>query len=141
MCVSRPGVRANGELSFPGKGRYAVSLDTDTGDSRFMTDTPKDLGSVSVLVPGKLHERSVARLGGAFDLVRIDRADPALLDEKLRRSVRGVAAMTTIDAAFIDSLPALEIIASFGVGYDSVDARHAASRGVVVTNTPDVLTE
>ena len=28
-----------------------------------------------------------------------------------------------------------------GVGYDSVDARHAGSRGIVVTNTPDVLTE
>ena len=49
--------------------------------------------------------------------------------------------MTGIDAAFIDSLPKLEIIASFGVGYDAVDARHAGTRGVMVTNTPDVLTE
>ena len=38
-------------------------------------------------------------------------------------------------------LPKLEIVASFGVGYDDVDARHAAARGVVVTNTPDVLTD
>ena len=49
--------------------------------------------------------------------------------------------MTAISAAFIDALPQLEIIANMGVGYDSVDARHAGSRGVVVTNTPDVLTE
>ena len=46
-----------------------------------------------------------------------------------------------INAAFIDALPNLEIIANFGVGYDAVDARHAAQRGVMVTNTPDVLTE
>ncbi|HET7411535.1 MAG TPA: 2-hydroxyacid dehydrogenase, partial [Pararhizobium sp.] len=45
------------------------------------------------------------------------------------------------DAAFIDALPNLEIIASFGVGYDAVDAKHAASRGIVVTNTPDVLSD
>ena len=49
--------------------------------------------------------------------------------------------MTAIDAAFIDALPKLEIIANMGVGYDSVDARHAGTRGIMVTNTPDVLTE
>ena len=44
-------------------------------------------------------------------------------------------------AAFMDALPKLEIVASFGVGYDSVDAGHAGKKGVMVTNTPDVLTE
>ena len=44
-------------------------------------------------------------------------------------------------AALIDSLPKLKIIAVHGVGYDGVDVEHARSRGVVVTNTPDVLTE
>ena len=38
-------------------------------------------------------------------------------------------------------LPKLEIIASFGVGYDHIDANAAAKRGIVVTHTPDVLTE
>ena len=39
-------------------------------------------------------------------------------------------------------LPNLDIIASFGVGYDHIDAHAAAARrGIVVTNTPDVLTE
>lgn len=45
------------------------------------------------------------------------------------------------DAALIDSLPKLEIIGNYGVGYDAVDARHAATKGVIVTHTPDVLTE
>lgn len=44
-------------------------------------------------------------------------------------------------AALIDSLPNLKIIAVHGVGYDGVDVAHARSRGVVVSNTPDVLTE
>ena len=46
-----------------------------------------------------------------------------------------------VDRALIERLPALEIIASFGVGYDGIDVAAAAERGVVVTNTPDVLTE
>jgi lactate dehydrogenase-like 2-hydroxyacid dehydrogenase len=45
------------------------------------------------------------------------------------------------DAALIDALPKLEIIANFGVGVDMVDLEHAERRGVIVTNTPDVLTE
>jgi lactate dehydrogenase-like 2-hydroxyacid dehydrogenase len=37
--------------------------------------------------------------------------------------------------------PKLEIAASFGVGYDHVDANYAREHNIVVTNTPDVLTE
>ena len=55
--------------------------------------------------------------------MRIERADPALLTRRdCGAPVRGIAAMSAINAAFIDSLPKLEIIASFGVGYDRVDA-------------------
>jgi lactate dehydrogenase-like 2-hydroxyacid dehydrogenase len=55
--------------------------------------------------------------------------------------VRGIAAFVPVRAPFIDALPKLEIVASFGVGYDAIDAKHCAKRGVMVTNTPDVLTE
>ncbi|MBX9740987.1 MAG: 2-hydroxyacid dehydrogenase [Beijerinckiaceae bacterium] len=46
-----------------------------------------------------------------------------------------------IDRGFLDRFPKLELVASLGVGYDHIDAAHAASRGILVTNTPDVLTE
>ncbi len=46
-----------------------------------------------------------------------------------------------IDAAMMDLLPKLELIANLGVGYDNIDAAAAAARGIVVTHTPDVLTE
>lgn len=59
------------------------------------------------------------------------------------RSIRGLVCggHSPIDAAFIRRFPNLEIIANFGVGYDSIDAEEAARQNVVVTNTPDVLTE
>lgn len=100
-----------------------------------------DRSAVTILVPGKLHERAVTRISEAFRMVRLERADPALLTGELTSSVRGIASATVIDADFIDALPNLEIIANFGVGYDVVDAAHAGRRGVMVTNTPDVLTE
>lgn len=99
------------------------------------------LKDVAVLVPGKLHEHTVQRVGDTFRMLRIERSDPALLTPETAREIRAVAAMTDIGPAFIDALPNLQIIASFGVGYDQVDAKYAATKGIMVTNTPDVLTE
>src|SRR3546814_788341 len=45
------------------------------------------------------------------------------------------------DLVLIEALPKLEIISSFGVGYDPIDIDGAKERKVVVTNTPDVLTD
>jgi lactate dehydrogenase-like 2-hydroxyacid dehydrogenase len=45
------------------------------------------------------------------------------------------------DAALMARLPALRIIGNYGVGYDSIELPEARRRGIVVTNTPDVLTE
>jgi lactate dehydrogenase-like 2-hydroxyacid dehydrogenase len=44
-------------------------------------------------------------------------------------------------AALMDKLPKLKLIAHFGVGVDSLDTDAAKSRGITITNTPDVLTE
>lgn len=46
-----------------------------------------------------------------------------------------------VQAALMDRLPNLEIIASFGVGYDSIDIAAARARDIRVTNTPDVLND
>jgi lactate dehydrogenase-like 2-hydroxyacid dehydrogenase len=43
------------------------------------------------------------------------------------------------DEAYMRQFPKLEIISSFGVGYDNIDAKTAARLGVIVTNTPGVL--
>ncbi|RWB57649.1 2-hydroxyacid dehydrogenase [Mesorhizobium sp.] len=96
---------------------------------------------VAILVPGHFNDHAAGRIDKAFRRVRIERADPSLVTGEMREAVRGIACFGGIDAAMIDALPNLEIIANFGVGYDSVDANHAAKRGVMVTNTPEVLTE
>jgi lactate dehydrogenase-like 2-hydroxyacid dehydrogenase len=49
-------------------------------------------------------------------------------------SVRG-------DKATLSRFPKLEIVASFGVGYDHIDAEYAREHNIIVANTPDVLTE
>jgi lactate dehydrogenase-like 2-hydroxyacid dehydrogenase len=48
---------------------------------------------------------------------------------------------TGVDAALMAALPNLRAVVNFGVGYDTTDADAAASRGILVSNTPDVLTD
>ncbi len=57
------------------------------------------------------------------------------------RAMAVSAPVEFIDEALLSRLPNLRIISSFGVGYDHIDALAAARRGIVVTHTPDVLTE
>ena len=104
-----------------------------------MTDSLRD---VTILVPAQaLRARSRRVSTAASTWCASSAPTPALVSGDVAGKVRGVAGMTAINAAFIDALPKLEIIANMGVGYDAVDARHAGTRGVMVTNTPDVLTE
>ena len=69
----------------------------------------------------------------------LERLTPAVA-EKIRgaavtyNSVRG-------DSKTLARFPKLEIVSSFGVGYDHIDANYAREHSIVVTNTPDVLTE
>src|SRR3982074_1455333 len=58
--------------------------------------------------------------------------------------IRGIAVTyhtVHADKTALARFPKLEIVASFGVGYDHVDSAYAREHNVVVTNTPDVLTE
>jgi glyoxylate reductase len=69
-----------------------------------------------------------------------------LTPEQLRERIgdkRGLICVLTdrVDEALLDAAPALEIVANIAVGYDNIDVPAAARQGVVVTNTPDVLTE
>ncbi|KAE9453432.1 hypothetical protein C3L33_14643, partial [Rhododendron williamsianum] len=56
------------------------------------------------------------------------------------RAVVGDAACGA-DSELIDSLPSLEIVASYSVGFDKIDLVKCEERGIRVTNTPDVLTD
>src|SRR5579864_3971810 len=69
----------------------------------------------------------------------LDRVSPAVASR-----IHGAAvtySTVRCDGAVMAMFPKLEIVASFGVGYDHVDANYAREHNIVVTNTPDVLTE
>lgn len=78
--------------------------------------------------------------------VEVSPHDRPLTREELLAAVKGRDAVLTqlvdrIDAEVLDAAPGLQIVANYGVGYDNIDVRAAAERGVTVTNTPGVLTE
>lgn len=93
----------------------------------------------AILVPGKIHPRVLDRLQAEFDILTAPQGAPLELGEADAARVRGIAVSGAVPAAWMERLPNLEIIANFGVGYDGVDVAAAASRGIIVTNTPDVL--
>lgn len=96
---------------------------------------------ISVLIPGKIHPRILERLEGRFRIVRAGREEVERLDDDTRKAIRAVAVFNDMPADLIDALPNLEIIGSFGVGYDGVDVQRAVERGIMVTHTPDVLND
>lgn len=95
-----------------------------------------------ILMPGRMMPSVGEALDKRFVVHRLYEAgDAAAKLEEVAPRIGAIAAGGKVDAALIDRLPKLEIVANFGVGYDGIDAAHAATRGVIVTNTPDVLTE
>jgi lactate dehydrogenase-like 2-hydroxyacid dehydrogenase len=98
-----------------------------------------------VLLIGPPKPVIVNGLAGAFNIIKLP--DAKERDKFFAESgprVRGMAVAATeerVDGPFMTRFPRLEIISSFGVGYDHVDAAWAGAHGITVTNTPDVLTE
>lgn len=100
----------------------------------------------ALLMTGSMMPLIEEQLQQAFDVHRL--AKPADLEATLAKVGESVEAICTsghtgvkVDDALMARLPKLKIVGNFGVGYDSVDAVAAGKRGIVVTNTPDVLTE
>jgi len=74
----------------------------------------------------------------------IEAQDREAFMASLADKVRGFAVTFSnipIDGKLMSRFPRLEIVASFGVGYDHVDAKWAGQHGIVATNTPEVLNE
>src|SRR5689334_18889693 len=98
----------------------------------------------SILVTYKLPSAAMAPLEAVGD-VEVYR-DGVLTHEELVRRVKGrqavvVAALDKIDKEVIDAGSDLKIVANVAVGYNNLDVPYARSKGIILTNTPDVLTE
>jgi lactate dehydrogenase-like 2-hydroxyacid dehydrogenase len=81
-----------------------------------------------------------------FEVHRLHETDnPAELLRKIGPQVRAICTGShtgvRTDQAMMEQCPNLKIIGNFGVGYDTIDIPAATRRGIVITNTPDVLSE
>ena len=97
-----------------------------------------------IIITARGHADTLATLQAEFTAHLLHEAgDRAAFLKQHAPRVRGLATFgpMPVDGKLMDALPRLEIIANFGVGYDSIDVQAAASRGIIVTNTPDVLNE
>ena len=93
---------------------------------------------------GPMMPHVMEALDSDFTVHRLwEAADKKALLAKVSDKVRGIATSGHLGASaeMIDALPKLEIIGCYGVGVDAIDLAHAAKRGVIVTNTPDVLND
>jgi glyoxylate reductase len=96
-----------------------------------------------VLLTCRIPSALLARLNEACDVERLDGpVAPSVLADRVRGKHALICLLTDeVGRAVIDAGQALRIIANIAVGYNNIDVAHARSRGIVVTNTPDVLTE
>ena len=84
-------------------------------------------------------------LGERF-LVRVHESETKPTADEIAAAAAGCAGIIplvrdVIDADLMDRLPGLLAIANYGVGYDNIEVEAATARGILVTNTPDVLTD
>lgn len=101
------------------------------------------MSRTDILMTAPMMPIVIDALDKAFTLHRLwEQTDKEAFLKEVGPRIRGVATSTLygrVDATLLDRLPNAEIVSSFGVGYDNVDAAEAARRSIVVTNTPGVL--
>jgi lactate dehydrogenase-like 2-hydroxyacid dehydrogenase len=97
-------------------------------------------GRPEILLTGEMPVPAGRAFEDHFKVHKLDGSGSAPAGYK---RIRGVASAGKgrVDGNLIGRLPALEIIANFGVGTERVDLAAARQRGIVVTNTPGVLTD
>jgi lactate dehydrogenase-like 2-hydroxyacid dehydrogenase len=96
---------------------------------------------IEILQTGKLHATCEAALAARYTVHKLHEAsDKAAFIAEIAPRVRAVAG-GNVDAALLAQFPKVEIIANFGVGYDTIDTKAARAANVRVTNTPDVLND
>ncbi len=110
-----------------------------TTESRDVTDVNR------VYVTRQIPQSALDRLEGVVEY-SVNPHDRVLERDELLEAVRdidGLLSLLTddIDAEVFDAAPDLKIVANYAVGYNNIDVAEATRRGILVTNTPGVLTE
>ena len=97
-----------------------------------------------ILMPGSYAQAEMEILEGDYTLHKLwEQQDKAAYLNKYGDEIKAIATRGDLGAskALIDQLPNLEIISCFGVGVDAIDLAACKARGIIVTNTPEVLNE
>ncbi len=94
-----------------------------------------------LILTGPMLKSAVDAIAKKFNVSRLWEAEDraAFLAEHAATEYVAAFGHQKIDADFMDALPALKIVASFGVGTDHIDLEAARARNIRVTNTPSVL--
>ncbi|MGI9372003.1 MAG: 2-hydroxyacid dehydrogenase [Hyphomicrobiales bacterium] len=100
--------------------------------------------TIKVLMVGPMMPHIMEAIDASYEVIRLWEADDkdavfTAHGDTIRAVATGAFAGFRADGTFMDKLPNLEIISSFGVGVDHIDLDAARERNVVVGNTPDVL--
>jgi len=97
-----------------------------------------------IILTAQGHAGTMAKLQSEFTCHKLFEApDKKAFFEKHAATVRGLATFgpLPVDGKLMDALPKLEIVSNFGVGVDAINLDDAKKRGIIVTNTPDVLND
>jgi glyoxylate reductase len=111
-----------------------------TGNNR------KDFKMAEIFITRKVFRDAIDILKKERHTVDINDTDRILPTRELVKSTHGKAGLICllndkIDASVMDELPSIKVISNIAVGYDNIDIAGATERGIMVTNTPGVLTE
>jgi len=101
--------------------------------------------SNNILVTRATFTEVLDKLRAQFNVVD-NQADTLWLQTELIARLQGKCGAIThgsdkIDAVLLNACPELKAVCNVGVGYNNIDVEACTQRGVLVTNTPDVLTE
>lgn len=99
-----------------------------------------------IFITRKIPQPGITKLKEVFDPVTVFPFDREMAKEEIISSMQGcdiLLSMLTnpIDREVIDSNPNLKGICNYAVGYNNIDVEYAKEKGIIVTNTPEVLTE
>jgi len=98
-----------------------------------------------VLLASAFHPETITRLETLYNTVKLweagDERDQRALIDSLAPHCRAAASAAWQCSPLVYELPKLELISCFGVGVDGIDFSVTDSRGIAVTNTPDVLND
>ena len=99
-----------------------------------------------VYITRKLPEETIAEITHHFEVKMWDHEDIPVSREVLLEEAKKASALITmlsdkVDAELLTAGVNLKIVANLAVGYDNIDLETATKRGIIISNTPDVLTE